>query len=474
MLVVGVSLLLLQAASPSTINAKRGKVILLISRDFSRNYGSTAGLKLTWISYRMKRILIFWVLLTSSAAAAQLTSRETAANLESFEQVWRTVRDRHPDPTLNGLNWQAMHDEVRPRVAAAKSMAEVRDTLNSMLTKLGASHYAVIPNDLYQPITDLPSGGNATPGFTTTVVDGKAVVGSLEPDSPAARAGLHPGMSLESINGESVADLLKLSESNGDQETRRLVRQSVSRKLKGAETERVGIDVVDDKGRKQHLDLDRVEPKGKLVTFGNLPEQRVYFESRRLPGGAGYMHFNEFLDPVSIIPQLEAALKEFAKAPGIVLDLRGNPGGIGIMAMGIAGFFVSKPGLKLGEMKMRETTLKFVIFPRPEPYAGPLAVLVDGGSASTSEILAQGLQDLGRARIFGSRTAGAALPSDIVRLPNGDGFQYAQASYTSEKGKVLEGNGVTPDEEVRETQEALLAGRDPVIDAAEKWILSRR
>jgi carboxyl-terminal processing protease len=172
------------------------------------------------------------------------------------------------------------------------------------------------------------------------------------------------------------------------------------------------------------------------------------------------------------MPRFEAALKEFSNSPGIVLDLRGNPGGIGIMAMGIAGFFVSEEGRKLGEMKMREATLKFVIFPRPEVYAGPLGILVDSGSASTTEILAQGLQDLGRARIFGTRTAGAALPSDIVRLPNGDGFQFAEASYTSVKGKVLEGAGVTPDVEVRQTQEALAAGRDLVVEAAADWIAS--
>ena len=123
---------------------------------------------------------------------------------------------------------------------------------------------------------------------------------------------------------------------------------------------------------------------------------------------------------------------------------------------------------------MRDATLKFVIFPRPETYAGPLAILMDEGSASTSEILAGGLQDLKRARIFGVRTAGAALPSDIIRLPNGDGFQYAQASYTSESGKVLEGDGVTPDVVVRQTREALRAGRDLVVEAADEWIRSTR
>jgi hypothetical protein len=211
-------------------------------------------------------------------------------------------------------------------------------------------------------------------------------------------------------------------------------------------------------------------PESKMVTFGNLPAMNLVFETKRLPGGAGYIRFNEFLDPVSVMPKMEKAIRDYADAPGIILDLRGNRGGIGIMAMGIAGFFVSEAGQKLGEMTMREATLKFVIFPRAETYKGKLAILVDSGSASTTEILAQGMQDLGRARIFGTLTAGAALPSDIVRLPNGDGFQFAEASYTSVKGKVLEGNGVTPDVEVRQTPEAAAAGRDLVVEAAEGWI----
>jgi carboxyl-terminal processing protease len=299
-------------------------------------------------------------------------------------------------------------------------------------------------------------------------------VGSVEPDSPAALAGIRPGMVLDSINGAKITPSLRLLDNLKDQESQRIVQQSVSNKLSGPVDQAVTLDVIDEQGTPRHLEFGRASSKGKLVRFGNLPETRLYFDSRTLADGAGYIHFNEFLDPVSIMPQFEAALKGFRGAPGVILDLRGNPGGIGIMAMGIAGFFIDKNGQRLGEMKMRDATLKFVIFPRPETYAGPLAILLDEGSASTSEILAGGLQDLKRARIFGVRSAGAALPSDIIRLPNGDGFQYAQASYTSESGKVLEGEGVAPDVEVRQTREALLAGRDLVVEAADEWIRSTK
>jgi carboxyl-terminal processing protease len=72
--------------------------------------------------------------------------------------------------------------------------------------------------------------------------------------------------------------------------------------------------------------------------------------------------------------------------------------------------------------------------------------------------------------VFGGRTAAMALPSRIDRLPNGDGFQYAIANYVSASGVTLEGQGVVPDEEVAPERELLVAGRDPILDAAVTWI----
>jgi carboxyl-terminal processing protease len=155
---------------------------------------------------------------------------------------------------------------------------------------------------------------------------------------------------------------------------------------------------------------------------------------------------------------------------GMVIDLRGNPGGIGVMAVGMAGWFIDSADRPLGTMYTRETALKFVVNPRVETYSGPLAILVDGGTASTSEVFAEGMKDLGRAQIFGTKTAGAALPSVFEKLPNGDGFQYAIANYVSEGGQTLEGVGVIPDVEVSLTRQELVKGQDPVIEAASQWI----
>jgi carboxyl-terminal processing protease len=140
------------------------------------------------------------------------------------------------------------------------------------------------------------------------------------------------------------------------------------------------------------------------------------------------------------------------------------------MAMGLAGWFTSQTRPAPGHHVSAHASIKFAGFSAPEPFRGPLAILVDGCSASTSEIFAGGMQDLKRARVFGTHTAGAALPSMFTKLPNGDGFQYAIANYISEGGKPLEGVGVTPDQEVKLTRHQLLEGQDPVLDAAVSWI----
>ena len=153
-----------------------------------------------------------------------------------------------------------------------------------------------------------------------------------------------------------------------------------------------------------------------------------------------------------------------------MLDLRGNGGGIAGMAPGLAGWFVKDSGLSLGRMFTRDSHLNLQVRPRLSAYDGPLAILVDELSASTSEFVAAGLQDLGRARLFGSRSAGAALVANMIRLPNGDGFEYAFADYESTGGGRIEGNGIVPDVEAPYTREELLDGDDVALAAAIAWI----
>ena len=162
---------------------------------------------------------------------------------------------------------------------------------------------------------------------------------------------------------------------------------------------------------------------------------------------------------------------------GIIIDLRGNLGGIGGMVMGVAGHFVNERA-SLGKMKMRENELNFVAFPRrvdlqmrpTNTFRGKLAILTDAVSLSSAELFAGGMQELGRGRVFGEATGGQALPAVSDRLPNGDLLYHAVADFTTRKGRRLEGNGVVPDEVVPLKLEALRAGRDEPLEAALRWI----
>jgi len=419
----------------------------------------------------MRGLRFAWLLLAAALAAPAQSVGPGASNLASFDKVWTTIRDTHWQKKPGGLDWDAIRAEYRPRVEQATSTEQTRSILQEMLGRLGQTHFAIVPGAVYSAL-DKKSGGPAVSGIDVRVLDGQAIVTSVEPGSSAFRSGVRPGWIVESADGEKIQPLITAALANKQIHELQLTR-SVLALLSGQSGESVRAGFRDAKGELVTVDLQLAKPRGQLSVFGNLPPTYVWYEDRRI-GSAVYARFNIFLDIPRIMPAFERTLQSCGDCRGLILDLRGNPGGIGGMAMGMAGFLVERSDLRLGAMYMRETTLNFVINPRPEVFPGRVAILMDANSASTSEILAGGLQDLGRARVFGSRSAAAALPSIFERLPNGDGFQYAIANYLSVKGEALEGIGVTPDVEVRLTRQTLLAGHDPVIDAALAWIDSAK
>jgi carboxyl-terminal processing protease len=408
------------------------------------------------------------------ASAAQLAPEARQLNIDSFEFVWKTIRDQHFDPTLGGLDWQAVHDELRPKVENAQSIDEARGAMIDMISRLHQSHFAIIPADVYENI-EAPAGkgdrGGST-GLQIRVIDGKAIVTSIVPGTPAERAGVRPGWEIRSVMGEEIPPLFPPIEKEFEKSPKKdfYLSYSVRTRMGGTIGDTVAAIFMDETDRPTERTMILEEPKGKKVIFGNLPPFYLTFRADTLRDDIGYFTFSSFFDPVTLMPAFGNAMQSFMQAPGIIIDVRGNPGGIAGMGMGFAGWFVEEKNVAMGTIRTRSDTLKLVINPRARVYRGPVAILVDGLSGSSSEILAGGAQGLPRVRIFGSRTAGATLPSMVERLPNGDGFQYAFASYISRNGVELEGEGVKPDVEIRPTREALLEGRDPAIEAALDWI----
>lgn len=405
-------------------------------------------------------------------APTGLAPERQRLQLESFDLVWRTVRDKHWDPGLHGLDWDQARADFEPRVRSATTDDEARTAMSELLARLGQSHFAVIPGNLYGAESNADArGGSGETGLEFRLVGGEPLVTRVRSEE-ARSLGIRPGWVLTSIGAIQVGDVLSTPFHHATIPEDMLRIEALESHLSGDVGDRIQVAFRDGDDQARRIDLPVVARQGTIAQFGNLPATAVRFESRTLDGDVGYIAFNMFLEPAVVSAGFDAAVSEFMGRKGLIIDLRGNPGGLGIMAMGMAGWLVDTPGLELGTMTARELKLRFVIVPRPETYRGPVAVLVDSFSASTSEIFAAGVQDLGRARIFGTRTAGAALPSLIETLPNGDRFQYAFAHYVSQSGRVLEGNGVTPDVEVHPTRAALLAGEDPILAAAVAWLRS--
>ena len=192
-------------------------------------------------------------------------------------------------------------------------------------------------------------------------------------------------------------------------------------------------------------------------------------ESRSLGSNIHYLRFDLWFP--SLMEEMRSIIRSMDRGShGLIIDIRGNPGGIGLMATGLAGMLVENE-YEMGRMRLRQGHLNFNVYPQSGAFLGPVAILVDGNSISTSEIFAADMQETGRARLFGSRTAGAALPSVFKKLPNNYYLQMAIADYVTSRGNRIEQVGVTPDEVVALSPSKLRQGEDSVIDAARKWIL---
>jgi carboxyl-terminal processing protease len=385
--------------------------------------------------------------------------------LASFDQVWNTIHERHWDNEKAGAAWDRARAELRPQAEQAQTPEQVRPVMTKLLAMLGESHFTIIPAEAYDPMQNGGEEGAAEPEFDFRILEGRAVV-------TRAAGSVQSGWILRCIERKETQPLIeKISAATPKRREAELIAWAVlHQKLSGAPNQTKSLTFVTGSGECKTLNVPLLAPR-HMAQFGNLPPLAMQVEFQRA-GNVGWFRFNAFLDPEWLQERLGSAVQECAACTGFILDLRGNLGGLVQLAAATAAWFM--PDQKaLGTLTSRTGSLRLVVFPRQQRFTAKLAVLVDSLSVSSAEFLAAGLKDLGRARLFGEVTQGAALPSVVAKLPNGDRFQYAVADYISASGAAVEGAGVTPDVIVRPNRNDYLAGHDPALDAARQWIQSK-
>jgi carboxyl-terminal processing protease len=445
---------------------------------------------------------------------------------DTFAKVFKLMSQSGALESTTDEEWAEMKAEYKPRADAAKTNMELRIVLSEMIESLGKSHFALIPKEasteyllqeeeevdsapeptkdtieveVSEPqkevieeasadIEDSSGPGDGRTGLEARFNGEQVVVTRVVPGSPADKGGIKPGwevLKVRSLNMSTIADRfgkLDTSSMSGYQGN-----ATINAVLTADPGTAVPMEFKDFQGAMVERRIEATPFAGDTVTFGNLGKMEVETETKLLDSSAleklgitterpmtiGLIRFNVWMVP--IMQPIAQAIEEFRtqNVDAVVIDLRGNPGGIGGLSMGVGGHFLSEP-TNLGTMKNSYGELKFNTNPQTVSASGesvtplevPLFILIDEMSASTSEIFAGGMMEAGRATIVGRRTPGMALPAVAIELPNGDVFYYAIASFTLPSGGVIEGIGVSPQIPVALTSEAYESTADPDLAAS--------
>ncbi len=313
-----------------------------------------------------------------------------------------------------------LYRSIQQEALEAPSDARLaRGALRGLIEALDDPYAAYYPPSAYRRLNESLEGHFTGVGVVLQQApEGFRVVSVLD-GTPADRAGVRTGERLVSVNGRDVRD-----------EPFEVVVSLVKGK--------VGTTVVlglDDGGRRRRLRMRRARIEVPTIQTRPVDDDVAYLRLLQFSRGVGQ--------------DVRRAVGRFVDrgARGIVLDVRGNPGGLLEEAVAVAGVFIERgPVVTVRERQGPSRTLKA----SGDAFEGvPLVVLVDRGSASASEIVAGAVQERGRGRLVGTRTFGKGTVQLIEPLGGRTGAKFTSAEYLTPTGASIEGHGVQPDRVVR-------------------------
>jgi carboxyl-terminal processing protease len=256
-------------------------------------------------------------------------------------------------------------------------------------------------------------------GAYVAVKDEQIIIIAPIPDSPADRAGIKAGDIILEIDGSSTSDM-SLAET--------------VLKVRGPEGTTVTLLI---------LHEGETEPEVIETVRAEIEVPSVHFEMKE---ESAYIKITEFSERTAqeLAPVLEDVNQQ---ASGIILDLRGNPGGLLETVVDVASFFL-KEGVVVDVVDNEGKHDVYSVRPGEITTDLPLVVLVDGYSASGSEVLAGALQDYGRATIAGTKTFGKGSVNILHQLKDGSALYITNARWLTPHGRLIEGEGLYPDYEL--------------------------
>lgn len=335
------------------------------------------------------------------------------------DEVWQIVNENYVDPDFNHDNWEATREELLNRNYNSKQ--EAYRAVRNALHKLGDPYTRFLDPKAYESLTNQTSGELSGVGLRLEINEENQSLTVVEPleDSPAAKAGIQPGDEIIAINGQPTS-LLSL--------------EQASELIRG------------ESGTEVSLQLSRNGKGlfGLTLTRAQIELPRVTHELRETENTrVGYIKVKEFSSHAA--EQMREAILELKEkdAEAYVIDLRNNPGGLLYASIEMArmwleqGAIVSTVDRNGGDRDFQANQTALT--------NRPLAVLVNGNSASASEILAGALKDNNRAVIVGSQTYGKGTVQAVSSLSDGSGLAVTVARYYPPSGTDINRQGITPD-----------------------------
>ena len=305
------------------------------------------------------------------------------------------------------------------RVAGKKL---VEGAIRGMLSSLDP-HSGYLDADFFQDLQSQTKGEFGGLGVEITVKDGSLVVVAPMEGSPAERAGLKAGDQIVRIGVES---------------TKQFSIIDAVKRLRGPRGSEVRLSV---------LRQGMADPLELVIVRDNIALKSV--RGRYFGDGYGYVRVNQFAEKTT--DDLKKALQSFRdqsggqQIRGLVLDLRNNPGGLLSQAVAVGDLFLEDGIIVYTDGRVEGQKQKFYAHPRGTEPKYPMIVMVNGGSASASEIVAGSLKEAGRALVLGSQTFGKGSVQTITPLENGGAVTLTTALYYTRSGRSLQALGVSPD-----------------------------